>query len=50
MRTLAVQHRLKLVIVKEKEYLQIREEKSKKEVFGPKEELRRLKAFALLVL
>ncbi|GLD51971.1 filamin A-interacting protein 1-like protein [Lates japonicus] len=42
--------RLKLLIVKEREYQEIKEEKNEREVSALKEELTRLKAFALLVV
>ncbi|XP_054471052.1 filamin A-interacting protein 1-like [Anoplopoma fimbria] len=42
--------RLKLLIVKEREYQEIKEKKSEKEVSTLKDELTKLKAFALLVV
>ncbi|XP_042281582.1 filamin A-interacting protein 1-like isoform X1 [Thunnus maccoyii] len=42
--------RLKLLIVKEREYQEIKEKKSEREVSTLKEELTKLKAFALLVV
>lgn len=43
-------YRLKLLIVKEREYYEIKEEKNEREVTTLKEELTKLKAFALLVV